>query len=198
MKASAKPATDLLSTSPDRQNQPLNDVLAPHSVAAKAEVQPEATQPAADPNSNVSVLASIEVQPNSVPQSQQLPCQILNSSQAPVPSTTASTSSTTDMLAALKLQPALSSPPIIAATRPSTTSNLQQPPQRTPSKPQESSAAMQSTNLATLPGDKNSYVDKESLEKFVEEVERLDMYVEGLNRKMLSGPTVIERLWKVS
>ncbi|XP_030829593.1 tyrosine-protein phosphatase non-receptor type 23 [Strongylocentrotus purpuratus] len=192
MKASAKPATDLLSTSPDRQNQPLNDVLAPHSVAAKAEVQPEATQPAADPNSNVSVLASIEVQPNSIPQSQQLPSQISNSSHATVPST----SSTTDMLAALKLQPALSSPPIIAATRPSTTSNLQQPPQRTPSKPQESSAATQSTTLATLPGDKNSYVDKESLEKFVEEVERLDMYVEGLNRKMLSGPTVIERLWK--
>nr|XP_054753045.1 tyrosine-protein phosphatase non-receptor type 23-like [Lytechinus pictus] len=187
MKAGAKPATDLLSTSPDRQNQPLKDVLAPQSVASTAEVQSEATQPATDPNSNVSVLASIEVQPQSTPQSQPLP------TSTPSASRTTGPSSTMDILAELKLQPALSSPPVITST-PSSVSNLRQPLPQGVTKTPDSTT--QQPVLAKMPGDKNPYADKESLEKFVEEVERLDKYVEGLNRKMLSGPTVIERLWK--
>lgn len=42
------------------------------------------------------------------------------------------------------------------------------------------------------------YLDKGLLDRFVDEVERLEKYVEGLNRQMLSGPTVLDGVWKVS
>ncbi|PIK57803.1 putative tyrosine-protein phosphatase non-receptor type 23 [Apostichopus japonicus] len=40
------------------------------------------------------------------------------------------------------------------------------------------------------------YLDKGLLDRFVDEVERLEKYVEGLNRQMLSGPTVLDGVWK--
>lgn len=40
------------------------------------------------------------------------------------------------------------------------------------------------------------YLDKMVLDRFVDEVERLEKYVEGLNRQMLSGPTVLDGVWK--
>ncbi|XP_071941772.1 tyrosine-protein phosphatase non-receptor type 23-like [Antedon mediterranea] len=40
------------------------------------------------------------------------------------------------------------------------------------------------------------YDDKENLDRFVEEVEKLEKYVEGLNKQTLSGPTVIDSLWR--
>ena len=202
MKASAKPATDLLSTSPDREKQPLKDVLAPQNVPATSGAAPQATQPVVDPNSNVSVLASIDVQPTNTSQSlSQISNIVITPSATPA---TAATSSTTDILAALKLQPTLSVPPPATPVPPKT--GLQQLPSGASpqlnsnlatSQPQAATPPTLSTTGKPKPDDNDPYADKESLEKFVEEVERLDKYVEGLYRKMLSGPTVIERLWKV-
>ncbi|XP_071484622.1 tyrosine-protein phosphatase non-receptor type 23-like [Diadema antillarum] len=213
MKPGSKPATDLLSTSPDRQNQPLKDVLAPQTAPSSSEGVPSL----ADPTSNVSVLASIEMQPSNIPQTQpqgvaiQAPLSSTNTvltTAATTATATTSTSSTTELLASLKLQPALSTPPAAASPTP-VSSGQQLPP--------SSGALLSGNNLATpqampqapeaklavgptagdgRPAENDPYANKDCLDKFVEEVERLDKYVEGLNRKMLSGPTVIDRLWK--
>ena len=46
-------------------------------------------------------------------------------------------------------------------------------------------------------GPKDPYADKEALDKFVEDVEKFEKVVEGLSKQMLSGPTVMEKIWKV-
>ncbi|XP_071792026.1 tyrosine-protein phosphatase non-receptor type 23-like isoform X2 [Asterias amurensis] len=47
-----------------------------------------------------------------------------------------------------------------------------------------------------FPKIKDPYDDKPTLEKFIEEVERFEKHVDGLGKQMLSGPIVLDGLWK--
>ncbi|XP_022104078.1 tyrosine-protein phosphatase non-receptor type 23-like isoform X2 [Acanthaster planci] len=58
------------------------------------------------------------------------------------------------------------------------------------------SSAGQSVIARPFPKSKDPYDDKHTLDKFVDEVERFEKYVDGLGKQMLSGPIVLDGLWK--
>ncbi|XP_033113884.1 tyrosine-protein phosphatase non-receptor type 23-like [Anneissia japonica] len=65
-------------------------------------------------------------------------------------------------------------------------------PKKTESQPEPQERQMRVVKLPSA----DPYDDKGVLDRFVEEVEKLEKYVEGLNKQTLSGPTVIDSLWK--